>query len=61
MIRQVNKNDRKFFFAFVQEFPEYSPLVSQWFVAKLLISENPQEEFRLAEKIYNLMKLNGWG
>ncbi|OPA76642.1 hypothetical protein BVG16_15795 [Paenibacillus selenitireducens] len=60
-MRQVNETDRKYFHAFVREFPEYSPLLNQWVAAKLLVTENPHEEYRLAEKIYNLMKLNGWG
>jgi hypothetical protein len=60
-MRLVNENDRKYFSKFVLEYPEYTPLLNQWTMATLRVAEDPQNEYRLAQKMYNLMKLNGWG
>lgn len=61
MLRTVNASDRRYFYAFVDEFPEYEPMLGEWVAACLLKGENPKEEYRLASKLYSLMLTNGWG
>ena len=60
MFNSVKTSDRKYFHIFVEEYPEYTELYTEWFSA-YLGNASPDVEFRLADKLYNLMLKNGWG
>lgn len=55
-MRSVKDSDRKYFRLFIVEFPEFLSLFEEWTVAR-----DSVEEFRLATKMLNRMRTNGWG
>ncbi|MFF2909983.1 hypothetical protein [Paenibacillus sp. NPDC057934] len=60
-MNQSNNLSRRYFYAFIMEFPEYTDLYIEWLIAKLLIADDPKLEHKLAHKLHSLMLLNGWG
>lgn len=48
----------KHFASFVSESPQYRKLYKKWLFAEK--SGSPKEAFRLGERLFHLMRVNGW-